>query len=213
MGVPEGWRAAESAGLGAGERAAVRISNDALIRACLEGDQWAWERLLRRYERLLYGIALRCGLSPDDAADVYQIVCLRLVEHLGQMDHTGGLTRWLISTTVRESWRLKTLNVREAGLRKLPPDDAAAAGLGVPQARGALPEEELLRLEEEQLVRTAMEELGERCRILLRLLFQSGPAPSYRAIARYLDIPEPSVGVTRTRCLLQLKKILKKIRP
>ena len=41
-----------------------------LVRACLAGDRQAWESLIRRYERLLYSIPLRCGLSEDDAADV-----------------------------------------------------------------------------------------------------------------------------------------------
>ena len=41
-----------------------------LIRACLAGEEAAWRTLVVRYERLIYSIPLRYGLSVDDADDV-----------------------------------------------------------------------------------------------------------------------------------------------
>src|SRR5438132_7349285 len=35
-----------------------------LIRRCIEGDQEAWKQLVRRYERLIYSIALRIAATP-----------------------------------------------------------------------------------------------------------------------------------------------------
>src|SRR5207253_7902824 len=60
-------------------------SDRPLIRACLAGDRQAWETLIRRYQRLLYAIPIRCGLSEDDAADVFQTVCVRLLENLEKL--------------------------------------------------------------------------------------------------------------------------------
>jgi len=49
-----------------------------LIRRCIEGDQEAWKQLVRRYERLIYSIALRICRDSETAADVLQQVCLEL---------------------------------------------------------------------------------------------------------------------------------------
>ena len=43
-------------------------SDRSLIRACLAGERQAWENLIRRYQRLLYAIPRRCGLSEDGRA-------------------------------------------------------------------------------------------------------------------------------------------------
>ena len=44
-------------------------SDPDLIQACRAGDARAWERLLDKYERLVFSISLNHGLTTDDAAD------------------------------------------------------------------------------------------------------------------------------------------------
>ena len=56
-----------------------------LIRACLAGDSRAWDRLLSRYERLIFSIPRASGLDTDEAADVYQEVCLALHRGLSKL--------------------------------------------------------------------------------------------------------------------------------
>ena len=56
-----------------------------LIAACLEGDAGAWEALIVRYQRLIYSIPLKARLSTDDAADIFQSVCLKLYEKLATL--------------------------------------------------------------------------------------------------------------------------------
>ena len=73
-----------------------------------------------------------------------------------------------------------------------------------------MPLEALLALEEEQTIRDAMEKLGESCRQLLTLLYQSDPKPTYAEIARQFDIAEGAVGPKRARCLNTLRKILRR---
>src|SRR5919198_4154865 len=86
---------------GSAERHPVRDSDRPLVQACRAGDRRAWETLVRRYERLLYAIPLRCGLSEDDAADVFQTVCVRLLENLEKVRDEQHLTGWLITTAKR----------------------------------------------------------------------------------------------------------------
>jgi RNA polymerase sigma factor (sigma-70 family) len=71
-----------------------------------------------------------------------------------------------------------------------------------------LPDEILLALEEEHIVRTAVAALDARCRRLLTLLFYRAEPPSYAEVARELGIREGSVGPTRARCLQKVLAVL-----
>ena len=78
-------------------------SDTELVAACREGRAWAWEALVDRYKRLIYSIPLRAGLSADDAADVFQTVFARLVEHLHAIREPQALAAWLITTAKRSA--------------------------------------------------------------------------------------------------------------
>ena len=63
-------------------------------------------------------------------------------------------------------------------------------------------------LEQQQLVREAVESLPERCRHLLTMLFYEKDELSYADIGRRLGMPVSSVGPTRARCLEKMKRLL-----
>jgi RNA polymerase sigma factor (sigma-70 family) len=184
----------------------VKDSDRSLVRACLEGDRRAWEALIQRYQRMLWSIPQRCGLGEEDAADVFQTVCVRLVENLPRLRDERSLTNWLITTATRESWRVRRWRRREqaAGLGGGATGDETA---DLP-AEDLLPHEVILRLEEEQLVRVGISELGEGCRTLLELLYHSDPPLAYAEVAERMRVPVGSIGPTRARCLQKLKKKL-----
>jgi RNA polymerase sigma factor (sigma-70 family) len=74
-----------------------------------------------------------------------------------------------------------------------------------------LPEDVLLRLEEQHAVRTAMAELDERCQRLLKLLFYASKPPGYGDVATQLGIAEGSIGPIRARCLERLHRRLREV--
>jgi RNA polymerase sigma factor (sigma-70 family) len=191
----------------ASERSLAQLEDQELIARCLDGEDAAWETLVRRYQRLVYSIPLKAGLGEEAAADVFQSVCLRLVEHLGTLKDRGKLASWLITTTTRESWRTANRHRREAPIGEGGDSDDAAALPEVADVR-PLPEHEQLQLEEQQRVRQAVEALSERCRSLLELLYYTEDRPSYEEISRRLTMPVPSIGPTRARCLEKLRKLL-----
>ena len=51
-----------------------------LLGRCLAGDEQAWEEIVGRYERLVFSVALKNGLSREDAADVTQLTFVDVVE-------------------------------------------------------------------------------------------------------------------------------------
>jgi RNA polymerase sigma factor (sigma-70 family) len=179
--------------------------NAALLRACRAGDHEAWETLVRRYQRLIYAIPRRAGLDEDQAAEVFQRVCIALFKSLDRIDQADRLGAWLATTARRESWRL---------LRQLRSDSSLNDGdddgpiLQIADS-ALLPDELIEQAERQHTVRRAVGELEERCQRILRLLFYyADEPPPYTEVAATLGIPEGSIGPTRARCLRKLQQIL-----
>src|SRR5579859_7790080 len=63
-------------------RADATLSDDEFVAGCLRGEQAAWDGLVDRYAALIYSIPLKYGFAEADAADVFQSVCLILLEKL-----------------------------------------------------------------------------------------------------------------------------------
>jgi RNA polymerase sigma factor (sigma-70 family) len=194
-------------------RADVPTSDDDFVAGCLRGEQAAWDGLVDRYAALIYSIPLKYGFSEADAADVFQSVCLILLENLGSIRTPGGLAAWLITTTTRECLALIRKRRREQSRSGGEGSLEGAAELIDPRR---LPEEEVLALERQHLVRLAISQLPENCRRLVEALFSDAPEPdpsganrtSYQQLAHSLRIPINSLGPTRARCLERLRRLL-----
>lgn len=185
------------------------LSDELLIERCREGRQAAWSTLVRRYQRLVYTVPRRAGLSEAHAADVFQSAFARLFEHLDRIDDPSRVRAWLVTTARRE-----TLRCLEDARRIV--DLAPAAGAddegGDPFDRlvdpAPLPEAMLAALQEQDRVRQALERLEPRSRQLLELLFIEDPTPPYAEIAARLSMPEGSIGPTRVRALAKLRALM-----
>jgi RNA polymerase sigma factor (sigma-70 family) len=178
-------------------------NDEALILACRRGDALAWETLSTRYHGLIYNVGRRAGLNKEQAADVCQAVFAILVRKLDRIEQPAHIGAWLATTARHESWKLRQRE-RTSGMA-VSYDDYTADIL---TEDALLPDERLLRLEEQHTVRIAVASLDERCRRLLTLLFyRPDPAP-YAEIATTLGMPEGSIGPQRGRCLQKLRHIL-----
>jgi RNA polymerase sigma factor (sigma-70 family) len=177
-----------------------------LIEACLAGEHYAWEVLISRYKRLIYSIPLKSRLSADDASDIFQTVCLTLYEKLDTLRDHGKISSWLI-TANRECWRVANRLQRESRRMASSDEDQSDPIADIP-ALAPMPDEEREVLERQQAVRQSVESLPARCRELLTMLFYQADDWSYSEIARRMDMPVPSVGPTRARCLEKLRRLL-----
>lgn len=180
-----------------------------LLIACRRGDESSWEALVNRYQRLIYAIPRRAGLTDDQAAEVFQSVFLTLFEKVNEINDPDRLHAWLVTTTRRKTWRLL---MRERSLQAVRGDDSTAVDEALASAVDdePLPDERLIRLEEQHRIRVALASLDERCqRLLVMLYYRVEPAP-YSEIAEVLGTPEGSIGPTRARCLKKLLQLLEK---
>jgi DNA-directed RNA polymerase specialized sigma24 family protein len=76
-------------------------SAGSLVRAARAGHRPAWDELVGRFGPLLWGIARRHGLSPEDSADAVRITWLRCVERVDR--DPDRVAAWLVTTCRRES--------------------------------------------------------------------------------------------------------------
>ena len=170
-----------------------------LVARCAAGDERAWSVLVLRYRRLIYTIPYRMGLDPAEADDVFQVAFTRLAERIDRLERPERVRAWLVTTARRLSLNVVTRR------RQVEDPDVVLESAVDPDA---LPGEEVERLEEQQLVRNALERLGGRCRELLTLLYYpEDPAgtASYETISERLGMPIGSIGPTRMRCLRKLR--------
>lgn len=185
-----------------------KAEDSALVRACQKGEAAAWEALVNRYQRLIYAVPRRAGLNDDQCADVFQRTFALLFQHIDRIEQPERVRAWLVTTARRETLRL----IRKDGqLQPLPGEagDGEAETAGVLLDPTPLPEEALLQLEEQHLVRAGLMKMDERCRQLITLLFYHPEPMPYDQVAAMVGVPVGSIGPTRARCLQKLRRLLK----
>ena len=70
-----------------------------LIQAAQEGDQEAFEELVRRHEKQVYGLALRVCGNPQDAAEAAQEAFLSAWQGLRFFRQESEFSTWLYRLT------------------------------------------------------------------------------------------------------------------
>ena len=176
-------------------------TNTRLVQECLRGNELAWNLLVDRYKNLIYSIPIRYGLPPQDAADIFQGVCLDLFNELSRLRDTEALQGWLIRVTTNKCYHWKRRQNAVNG--DLDEDGVDGISTNAPMAN-----EVIADLERGQLVRDSIEMLPARCRQIITLLFFEQPPQPYNELAERLGLARGSIGFIRGRCLKRLKRIL-----
>lgn len=163
-----------------------------LLTACRAGDPEAWELLVERYERLVFSVALRNGVTREEAADITQMTFIALLESIGKLREEQRVASWLMSVARRLAWRQRRRSDRERlGLEGVSwPDDAIATW------------------ERVAVIQEGLQRLGRACRDLIQALYFDPASPSYAAVAERLGRPIGGIGPMRARCLQRLRSLL-----
>src|SRR5262249_51156444 len=74
-------------------------ATDEIIERCLNGDQAAWESIVRLYRRKVFNGAYKFVGSHDRAEDLPQDVFLKLFKPLDTFDRRANFQPWLISVS------------------------------------------------------------------------------------------------------------------
>lgn len=145
----------------------------------LQGDSAAFEAIVRRYQRVLFSVALRVLGNAEDASDATQNAFVRAYVHLDTFDPSRRFFSWIYRIAVNES-----LNLRRARHAEQPLD--VVADRAEPAAA-----EIVARLERSELIDAALVRLPEEQRLVVVLRHFADM--SYSEIGDAMGLPEKTV--------------------
>jgi RNA polymerase sigma-70 factor, ECF subfamily len=179
---------------------------EALIQRCLQGDQEAWDAIVRQHWRKVFNVAYKFVGKHAEAEDLTQEIFLKVFKSLETFDRRANFQTWLISVSrnlcidhyrsVRKEREMIDREVDTADIAPAAPDPGPIAALEqrdrvvlLRQALAALPE----------TLRTA---------VLLRDIQEL----SYQEIADRLQLPEGTVKSRINRGRNELARQIRKLR-
>ncbi len=174
--------------------------DEVLVRECLKGNKSAWSALIDKYKGLIFSIPIKRGFSREDANEIFQGVCLTLLNEISNLREPRALAAWLMRSTSHQCLGLRRKQRRfvndEIDENKQTDDP------------DRLPDKLIQELEREQMLRQVISEQSSECRRLIELLFFENPPVPYAEAARVLGLATGSMGATRGRCLDKLRQSL-----
>lgn len=72
----------------------------ALVERHCRGDERAFDEIYRRFDHMVYGLALRLSGSDDLAADLTQEIFLRVFRYIGQFRGRSSLKTWVFRIAI-----------------------------------------------------------------------------------------------------------------
>ena len=181
-------------------------ATDDLIERCLNGDQAAWEEIVRLHWRKVFNIAYKFVGRHDLAEDLTQDVFLKLFKSLNTFDRRANFQTWLISVSrnlcidhyrsVRKERETVNRDIDPAELTPVSSDKSAYARL---ETRDRV-----------QMLREALDKLPPTLRtaVMLRDIQEF----SYQEIATKLKLPEGTVKSRINRGRTELARQIQRLR-
>jgi RNA polymerase sigma factor (sigma-70 family) len=179
-------------------------SDEQLVHDCINGNPEAWSELIDKYKNLIFSVPVKYGFPRDEAADIFQEVCLNLLSDLPTLRQPRALPKWLLTVTAHKCFHRRKSSNRFVSVE---PGDLEVLGGNVPPE--AL--QHLAEAEREQGLREALSRLVPRCRRLVSMLFFETPPRAYTEVAKDLGITVGAIGFMRQRCLDKLRRALERI--
>ena len=179
---------------------------EALIQRCLQGDQLAWEQIVRQYWRKVFNVAYKFVGKHDEAEDLTQDIFLKIFKSLDTFDRRANFQTWLISVSRNlciDHYR-SVRKERETINRDVDTSELSAAAPGQSQIAS------LEQRDRVELLREALASLPKTLRtaVLMRDLQEL----SYHEIARELRLPEGTVKSRINRGRSELARQIRKLR-
>ena len=178
---------------------------DVLIARCLDGDQTAWEQVVRQHWRKVFNLAYKFVGRHDEAEDLTQDIFVKIFKALHTFDRRANFQTWLISISRNlciDHYR-SVRKERETIAREVDPAVLAPAS----HDRG--PYAALEQRDLRQLISRALSALPQPLRqaVTLRDLQDF----SYQEIADRLGLPEGTVKSRINRGRLELARQLRRL--
>ncbi|MGE0445829.1 MAG: RNA polymerase sigma factor [Vicinamibacterales bacterium] len=179
---------------------------DALIQRCLNGDQSAWDDIVRLHWRRVFNIAYKFVGRHDLAEDLTQDVFLKLFKSLHTFDRRANFQTWLVSVSrnlcidhyrsVRKERETINADIDAGELKPISPTTSPYAAL-----------EQRDRV---QLLRLALDKLAPSLK--MAVMMRDIQELSYNEIAERLKLPEGTVKSRINRGRTELARQIQLLR-
>jgi len=174
---------------------------DELVQRCQNGDQLAWEVLVRRYQSKIYGIAYSYVGDRDEARDLAQDTFIKVYRRIKSCREPEHFTTWLIRITRHVC--IDYLRHRKArpAIHDLPVDDVHDL-----RSTGSDPETDLEISKKKELVYKGIQKLNALNRDVIILKELQGMKIS--EISDVMNVPSGTIKSRLNRARIELARIL-----
>lgn len=148
------------------------VQEDAWVRSSQKGDAVAFNRLVLKWERSIYNIALRMLESPEEAEDATQEVFLSAYKSIGKFRRRSRFSTWLYRIAVNRC--ITRLRCRPQGIHRSLDSDHLRPAIDIALPATNSHEAELLREEARRMVRDALRHLSPLQKAVVELKFFQG---------------------------------------
>jgi len=162
-----------------------------LIREAQRGDQDAFERLVREYDRSVLRLAVNLLHSPDEARDVYQEAFLKVYKNLGSFRFDCSFHTWLyriVTNVCLDHLRRRKVRKEESTVVDTPEGPVDQATKVVEEGATGNPERQTWNRELSAGIKAALDGLTPRERTVFELRHYEGLR--LRAIGEILGTTE-----------------------
>jgi RNA polymerase sigma-70 factor, ECF subfamily len=176
-----------------------RLSSDSkedwsLIRECREGDEGAFEALVRKYQDQVFGVACRMVSDREEARDIAQETFIKAYKGLDSFDTRLPFKAWLLrigTNTSIDHLRRRNRNKEFSGQGAPYPGEGsglvADRAFDPPGPASDIPENVSISNETAGVVRSALDDLPEKYKAVMVLHHMEGL--SYSEIGKVMGVP------------------------
>jgi len=150
---------------------------DSLIRAAQNGDQEAFEALVRTYDQSVLRLAMNVLRSPDEARDVYQEAFLRVYRNLENFRFDCSFHTWLyriVTNICLDHLRKRKVRREESTVVDTPEGPLDRMDHFAHEGPGGDPERQTWNSQLQDKIGAALEDLSPRERMVFELRHYQG---------------------------------------
>jgi RNA polymerase sigma-70 factor (ECF subfamily) len=179
---------------------------ETVIQRCLQGDQSAWDVIVRQHWRKVFNIAYKFVGKHDEAEDLAQDIFLKVFKSLDTFDRRANFQTWLVSV----SRNLCIDHYRSVRKERETINRDVDAGELSPASPDESPFDAIEQRDRVTLLRQALAALPESLR--MAVLMRDIQERSYQEIADALHLPEGTVKSRINRGRTELARQIRKLR-
>lgn len=187
-----------------------------LLARCRRGEAAAWDELFDRHYAAAgrFVFQLASDFTREDVEEVCQEVFLSVIRNLHTFHGDSQFQTWLfrIAANKARDFREKQHAAKRGGGQtplSLNAEDSETGLTLDPPSTAPTPDVDLLNVERAELVREALDQIGEPCREIIELRYFGDL--SYDDLSHELQLNPKTVSSRLSKCLDKLEAIARKI--